>query len=155
MLSNIRENTASPPQLRLVSLLSCSLHREALTFPHCEGWPVCKEELGFLSFFFLAGGWRGLSMLSQAKLGTEIMSSRSVWPSRTFCNKGVVLRLRHPTWLPWTAWGLWALGMVARDTGQPEVKGCCCWRSAAQSCPTLCNPADCSPPGLSVLHNLP
>ena len=52
MLSNIGENTASPPQLHLVSLLSCSLHPEALTFPHCEGRPVCKEELGFLSFFF-------------------------------------------------------------------------------------------------------
>ena len=37
-------------------------------------------------------------MLSQAKLGTEIMSSRSVWPGRTFCDKGVVLRLCHPTW---------------------------------------------------------
>ena len=29
---------------------------------------------------------------------------------------------------------------------------CCC--SVAQSCPTLCNPMDCSRPGLSVLHHL-
>ena len=27
--------------------------------------------------------------------------------------------------------------------------------SAAQSCPTLCNPMDCSPPGFRVLHHLP
>ena len=30
---------------------------------------------------------------------------------------------------------------------------CCC--SAAQSCPTLCNPMDCSTPGSPVLHHLP
>ena len=29
---------------------------------------------------------------------------------------------------------------------------CCC--SAAQSCPTLCDPTDCSVPGLLVLHHL-
>ena len=31
--------------------------------------------------------------------------------------------------------------------------GCCC--SVAQSCPTLCNPMDCSMPGLSVPYHLP
>ena len=30
---------------------------------------------------------------------------------------------------------------------------CCC--SVAQSCPTLCNPMDCSTPGFPVLHHLP
>ena len=29
---------------------------------------------------------------------------------------------------------------------------CCC--SAAQSCPTLCDPVDCSTPGFPVLHSL-
>ena len=28
-----------------------------------------------------------------------------------------------------------------------------CW--VAQSCPTLCNPMDCSPPGSSVMRNSP
>ena len=28
-------------------------------------------------------------------------------------------------------------------------------RSVAQSCPTLCNPMNCSPPGLPVHHQLP
>ena len=32
---------------------------------------------------------------------------------------------------------------------------CCCRNSAAQSCPTLCNPTDCSMPGFPVLHYLP
>ena len=42
----------------------------------------------------------------------------------------------------------------------PEVRfstfkplNCCC-RSVAQSCPTLCDPMDCSTPGLSVHHYL-
>ena len=30
---------------------------------------------------------------------------------------------------------------------------CCC--SVTQSCPTLCNPMDCSPRGFPVLHHLP
>ena len=30
----------------------------------------------------------------------------------------------------------------------------CCY-SVAQSCPTLCDPIDCSPPGFPVLHHLP
>ena len=36
-------------------------------------------------------------------------------------------------------WGLWVA---------------CCY-SVAQSCPTLCDPMDCSTPGLRVLHHLP
>ena len=31
---------------------------------------------------------------------------------------------------------------------------CCCCCSIAQSCPTLCNPMDCSMPGLPVPHHL-
>ena len=30
---------------------------------------------------------------------------------------------------------------------------CCCCCSGAQSCPTLCNPMDCSVPGFPVLHH--
>ena len=33
------------------------------------------------------------------------------------------------------------------------LMGCCC--SVVQSCPTLCNPMDCSTPGFPVLHHLP
>ena len=35
-----------------------------------------------------------------------------------------------------------------------SVQGLCCC-SVSQSCPTLCNPMDCSTPGYSVLHYLP
>ena len=35
--------------------------------------------------------------------------------------------------------------------GKPIFYNCCCC-SVAQSCPTLCNPMDCSTPGLSVPH---
>ena len=33
------------------------------------------------------------------------------------------------------------------------MASCCC--SVAQSCPTLCDPMDCSTPGFPVLHHLP
>ena len=36
---------------------------------------------------------------------------------------------------------------------QTHVTSCCC--SATQSCPTLCDPRDCSVPGFPVLHCLP
>ena len=35
----------------------------------------------------------------------------------------------------------------------PRCQCCCC--SVAQSCPTLCDPMDCSMPGFPVLHHLP
>ena len=37
----------------------------------------------------------------------------------------------------------------------PRKPGCCCHRSVAQSCPTLCDPMDCRTPGLPVHHQLP
>ena len=39
------------------------------------------------------------------------------------------------------------------DTYVYECKNSCC--SAAQSCLTLCDPMDCSPPGFPVHHRLP
>ena len=35
------------------------------------------------------------------------------------------------------------------------IISCCCHCSVAQSCPTLCDPMDCSTPGLPVHHQLP
>ena len=37
--------------------------------------------------------------------------------------------------------------------GSPQSHGCCC--SFTQLCLTLCNPMDCSTPGLPVPHHLP
>ena len=36
----------------------------------------------------------------------------------------------------------------------PKMYACCCC-SVTQLCPTLCNPVDCSMPGLPVHHHLP
>ena len=40
-----------------------------------------------------------------------------------------------------------------RDTMSPHKHNVC--HSITQSCPTLCDPMDCSTPGFSVLHQLP
>ena len=45
----------------------------------------------------------------------------------------------------------WKLHQGCRDTGYNNT----CCSSVAQSCPTLCNPMDCSTPGFPVLHPLP
>ena len=44
----------------------------------------------------------------------------------------------------------WGFLFVMDDTSYP----CCCC-SVTQSCLTLCDPMDCSMPGLSVPHHLP
>ena len=36
-----------------------------------------------------------------------------------------------------------------------HTKECCCCCSDAKSCPTLCDPMDCSTPGFPVFHYLP
>ena len=36
-----------------------------------------------------------------------------------------------------------------------KVSNCCQFSSVAQSCPTLCDPMNCSTPGLPVHHQLP
>ena len=76
-------------------------------------------------------------------------------------------------WHYW-AWTLWSPCATSRESGNPNersyVMQCrsrgCNWDqmesntlfircSVAQSCPTLCDPMDCSTPGLPVLHRLP
>ena len=43
---------------------------------------------------------------------------------------------------------LQAYSLPIEPSGKPV--SCTKWREVAQSCPTLCNPTDCSPPGFSV-----
>ena len=45
--------------------------------------------------------------------------------------------------------------MKSNTGGLIHVEICCFCCSVAQSCPTLCNPMDCSSPGFPVLHHLP
>ena len=47
-----------------------------------------------------------------------------------------------------TPWFCACLSQIPLDT-----TSCCC--SVAKSCPTLCDPVDCSMPGSPVLHHLP
>ena len=72
--------------------------------------------------------------------------------------QGLNLNLLHP--LHWHAdsLSLSHLGSPSEKFGYTisiqltEFLYCCC--SVAKSCPTLCNPVDCSTPGSSVLHYL-
>ena len=62
-----------------------------------------------------------------------------------------------PLFLPGTFHGQRSLAGCSvwghRESDMTEHICCCC--SGAQLCPTLCNPMDCSTPGLPVLHHLP
>ena len=51
-------------------------------------------------------------------------------------------------WVASISWLLWIMLQWTR-------RHICCCRSVAKSCPTLCEPMDCSTPGLPVLHYLP
>ena len=65
------------------------------------------------------------------------------------------------------AWVQTWLGISVGALGSPSLAGETCtlqkvfamwyvqFSSVAQSCPTFCNPIDCSMPGFSVLHQLP
>ena len=53
--------------------------------------------------------------------------------------------------IPWTVAHQAPLSM---GFPRQEYWSCCCG-SVAHSCPTLCNPTDCSAPGFPVLHYLP
>ena len=59
-------------------------------------------------------------------------------------------RLLHPSQLSFCTTRI-GLGLIARDSCKDSVR--CCF-SLAQSCPTLCNPKDCSTPGSTFLYCL-
>ena len=45
--------------------------------------------------------------------------------------------------------------MIALRGHSTALVCCCCWCLVAKSCPALCNPMDCSPPGSSCLWDFP
>ena len=49
-------------------------------------------------------------------------------------------------WKCLLSWGQWEMDSLTENYDS--------FYSVAQSCPTLCDPMDCSPPGFSVLHYL-
>ena len=50
-------------------------------------------------------------------------------------------------WKCLLSWGQWEMDSLTENYDS--------FYSVTQSCPTLCDPMDCSPPGLPVLHYLP
>ena len=69
-------------------------------------------------------------------------------------------------WKQWVTLFFWAPKSLQMVIGAMKLKGTCClegklWQtsvhfsSVAQSCPTLCNPMNCSTSGLPVYHQLP
>ena len=56
----------------------------------------------------------------------------------------------QPFWFAWDWVDSWHTGLAV-----PRLGCCCCCWSVAQSRPTLCDPMDCSTPGLPVHHQLP
>ena len=70
----------------------------------------------------------------------------------------IVLRVRNLTWVLWTHES--KSQILSQELRVKESRGlsgdsCWCSCSVAQSCPTLCDPMDCSTPGLPVHHQLP
>ena len=59
--------------------------------------------------------------------------------------------------LEWVAMPSFRGSSQSRDQTQVSSISClgCCCCSVAQSCPTLCDPMNCSTPGFPVLHHLP
>ena len=64
--------------------------------------------------------------------------------------------------MPSLVWGIYTSGVYSKDAGVDQgwvvrVLGSDIWQfsSVAQSCPTLCDPINCSTPGLPVHHHLP
>ena len=56
--------------------------------------------------------------------------------------------VNHPNWLKSQA--IRVKGWEPKSEGSGFCSICCC--SVAQSCPILCNPMDCSPPGFPLRH---
>ena len=83
---------------------------------------------------------------------TGTFRGQGVWWCCLFCLPPVQSRKSHPTLYLRTAlarpgyfpWNLAAISISSVQVG-----------SVAQSCPTLCDPMDCSMPGLPVHHQLP
>ena len=85
----------------------------------------------------------GAGLLLRSPITTELPNSPSVGSSSASSSKRSVLGSTGPPAPPTALPPLWS----------PYGHFCCC--SAVQSCPTLCDPMDCSMPGFPVHHQLP
>ena len=88
--------------------------------------------------------------------------SKTVWSRgdgarmKTPWSRGL-LKGRHVNWNTSEETGEPGKIWIKKNPGRGTAKflKCCCCSSTAQSCPTLCDPMDCSTPGFPVLHHLP
>ena len=90
-----------------------------------------------------------------------------LWPARLLCpwnspgqNTGVGSRSLLQGIFPTRSLTLQADSLPSEPPGKPIyrytcVKNYCCCCPVSQSCLTLCDPMDCSTPGLLVPHHLP
>ena len=93
--------------------------------------------------------WIDLDSQRSLKPSTEHfhVSFSQVFLISTFVKiKNLILVLNTINWTPSSTW----LSPVS-----PLMSIFCCCCSVTWSCPTLCNPMDCSTPGVPVLHHLP
>ena len=87
---------------------------------------------------------------------TGLISLQSRGLSRVFSNTTVqsfsicISHLLYPFIYWWVASISWLLWIMLQWTR----RHICCCRSVAKSCPTLCDPMDCSMPGFPVLQQL-
>ena len=102
---------------------------EAMVFPvamyRCESWTIKKAESWRIDAFELWCWRRLLRVLCTARRSNQSIL-KEINPEYSL--EGLMLKLK--------------------------LNICCC-SSVAQSCPTLCDPMNCSTPGLPVLRHLP
>ena len=99
-----------------------------------------------LSRFFGSQRKQGNSRKTSTSASLTMLKPLTVWITT---NYGKFLkRWEYRISLP----ASWEICMqIKKQQLEPDMKHCCC--SVTQSCPTLCNPMDCSTPGFPVLHN--
>ena len=130
------------------------------TSPDSESKPLCSHESGKKNGKeprYLLAEDGGKALPASADVNVKPFR-RGTWSN---ASRSRTLRLSHmsripgisPTGTEGPAPGQWTQGQ-GYLLRKPEagVQGCC--RPVAQSCPTLCNPLDCSTPGFPVLFYL-
>ena len=72
-----------------------------------------------------------------------------LYPPHPHCLPNLIQAATRPQRLAWTGLGIWGSFIYFLQFWDPQFS------SVTQSCPTLCNPMECSMPGFPVHHQLP
>ena len=146
---------ASPLSPALVcGLFTNSVTWEAHTYNIYNVW-ICMKGLSKTMPFELIPKqiYKGSKVNHVTSLGEDLKDRRSRWTKGTQWN--TVSIFKEEQTILWLSW-------VGRETGlEDQVREPCInstllhqFSSVAQSCPTLCDPMDCSSPGFPVHHQL-